>query len=182
MVEQQTKDEKWIFDQSHSSAEFSVRHMMISNVNGRFDHMEGFIIGNPETLHLAKAEVIIKTASVNTRDEKRDGHLRSEDFFHSEKFPDLKFVSKRVEKLSGDSYNIYGDLTIRGVTKEVRLKGTLEGVIKDPYGKTRMGITVEGEINREEFGLKWNSVLETGGVMVGNRVKLTVHAEAVREE
>jgi polyisoprenoid-binding protein YceI len=156
--------------------------MMISNVNGRFDHMEGYIVGNPDALHIAKAEVKIRTASVNTRDEKRDGHLRSPDFFHSEKFPELKFVSKRVEKLSGDSYNIYGDLTIRDVTKEVKLKGTLEGVIKDPYGKMRMGITVEGEINRDEFGLKWNSVLETGGVMVGNRVKLTVHAEAVKEE
>jgi polyisoprenoid-binding protein YceI len=181
MVEQST-DSKWIFDQAHSSAEFSVRHMMISNVTGRFDHIEGYIIGNPDALHLAKAEVSIKTESVNTRDAKRDQHLRSEDFFHSEKFPELKFVSVKVEKLSGDSYTIFGKLTIRGVTRDVKLRGTLEGVIKDPYGKTRMGVTVEGEINREEFGLKYNSILETGGVMVGNTVKLSVHAEAVKQE
>lgn len=181
MVEQKT-DSKWIFDQSHSSAEFSVRHMMISNVTGRFDHIEGFVIGNPEALHLAKAEVSIKTESINTRDAKRDQHLRSEDFFHSEKFPELKFVSDKVEKVSGNSYSIFGKLTMRGVTKPVKLKGTFEGVIKDPYGKTRMGFTVEGEINREEFGLKYNSILETGGVMVGNIVKLSVHVEAVSQE
>ncbi|MEM0158574.1 MAG: YceI family protein [Thermoplasmataceae archaeon] len=181
MEQEIQKKTRWVFDKSHSSAEFSVRHMMISNVNGRFNEMDGFITGTPEDLEHAYAEVVIKAASVDTRDPQRDGHLKSPDFFDVNKYPEIRFVSKRIKKLSKDQYSIVGDLTIRGVTKEVELKGTFEGSLKDPWGKTRMGITVEGQIDREDWGLKWNTILETGGVLVGNKVKITVHVEAVNQ-
>src|SRR5579875_680756 len=181
-MEQETqKLTKWVFDKAHSSAEFSVRHMMISNVNGRFNEMEGTIYGSPDNLENAVAEVVIKAASVDTREPQRDNHLRSADFFFAEKYPEIGFRSKKIRKISEDEYKILGDLTIRGVTKEVELKGTFEGSLKDPYGHIRMGITVEGQIDREEWGLKWNSGLETGGIMVGNKVKITVHVEAIQQ-
>ncbi|OWP57093.1 MAG: hypothetical protein B2I17_02740 [Thermoplasmatales archaeon B_DKE] len=172
----------WTVDQSHTTVEFSVRHMMISSVKGFFEKVEGEITGSPEKLQDGHAHIRILTGSVSTRDQTRDGHLKSPDFFYSEKYPSMDFVTTEITGKTGNEYLIKGKLTIRDVTKEVTLDGEMEGTIKDPYGNNRFGFSAEGEINREDFGLKWNSVLETGGVMVGTKVKISIHIEAVEKK
>ena len=175
-------EETWKMDQVHSSVEFSVRHMMISNVKGHFKKFDVVFTGSPDNLEASKVRVEIDPLSITTDEEKRDAHLRSPDFFEADKYRSLTFESTKIKHLSDEDYEISGNLSIRGINKEVKLRGTFEGKIKDPYGNERFGATVTGEIIREEFGLKWNSVLETGGVMVGSKVKFEVHVEMVLSE
>ncbi|MGC8516056.1 MAG: YceI family protein [Thermoplasmata archaeon] len=169
----------WKQDLAHSSAEFSVRHMMISNVKGKFKVFEVNFEGDTNDLEHSKVKVRIDPQSIDTGEEKRDAHLRSPDFFSTETVKNIYFESSAIKKVSDDDYEIRGTLNIRGIKKDIPLKGTFEGRIKDPYGFERFGATVTGEIVREEFGLKWNSVLETGGVMVGSKVKFEIHVEMV---
>lgn len=181
-METQETTRNWIVDQSHTTVEFSVRHMMISSVKGFFEKVEGEVAGNPENLEGVKAHMRIQTGSVSTRDTARDDHLKSQDFFFSEKYPAMDFTTTDIKRREGNEYLIKGDLTIRDITREVVLNGEMEGTIRDPYGNNRFGFSAEGELNRDDFGLKWNSILETGGVMVGSKVKISIHLEAIEKK
>ena len=170
----------WNIDASHSIAEFAVRHMMVSTVKGRFGQLEGAIEGDEANPAASSVRATIDVASIDTHDEQRDAHLRSDDFFNAEKYPHITFVSKRVERVADERYRVFGDLTIRDVTKEVELDTELEGQVRDPYGNMRAGFTATTQINRRDFGVNFNAALETGGVIVGDKVKITLHIEAVR--
>jgi polyisoprenoid-binding protein YceI len=168
----------WNVDPSHSSVEFQVKHMGIATVKGFFSDFEGSLdVAEDGTI---KAGGSVKAASVNTRAGQRDEHLRSADFFDAENHPQLRFESKAVEQLDEQSYRITGDLTIRGVTREVEFHALTQGVDQDPWGNTRIGLEVAGEVDREEFGLTWNQVLESGGVLVGRKVKILLDLSAVK--
>ena len=170
----------WNLDTTHSSLEFAVKHMVIASTKGRFTDYDVDADVDLTNLANSKATVRINAASIDTRDEKRDGHLRSADFFDVENNPYITFVSKRLEPKGGDDYKIVGDLTIRGVTKEVVLDGEVTGPVKDPWGGTRVGLSANGKINRKQFGLNWNAALEAGGLLVGDDVKLNIDTELVQ--
>ncbi len=171
----------WTIDPVHSIAEFAVRHMMVSTVKGRFRSMEGSITLDEERPERSSVVATIDVASVDTAEPDRDAHLRSDDFFNAERFPKMTFRSTRVELQGEDRARVYGDLTIRDVTREVALDVEFEGRAKDPWGNERIGFSATTELDRKEFGLRWNQVLETGGVVVGDRVKVSLHVEAVRQ-
>ncbi len=167
-------------DSSHSSAQFSVRHMMISNVKGEFSNVRGTIVYDPENLGNSSIEAVIDVSSINTREPSRDAHLKSADFFDVAKYPTLAFKSKRIWK-KGDELQASGDLTMHGVTREVVL--AIEGPTpeaKDPWGNIRFGASATAKLNRKDFGLVWNQALETGGVLVGDAVAITLDIEAVK--
>lgn len=171
----------YTIDPAHSAVHFSVRHMMLSNVRGEFTRLSGTIKFDPADPAHSSIEASIETASISTRDEKRDGHLKSADFLDVEKFPAITFRSKQIT-VGNDDAKVTGDLTIHGVTREVTLD--IEGPsveVKDPWGKQRVGATATTKLNRKDFGLTWNAALETGGVMVGDEVKVTIDIEAVRD-
>jgi polyisoprenoid-binding protein YceI len=172
---------KWVMDASHSLVEFSVKHMMIANVKGRFSKFEGTIDADPANLAAASLNVTVDAASIDTRDEQRDGHLRSADFFNVTEYPTLTFVSKSVQPQGGEEYLLVGDLTMHGVTKEVAFQLTFEGQGKDPWGNERIGFSAETKVNRKDFGLEWNAALESGGVLVGEQVKISIQVEAVKQ-
>jgi polyisoprenoid-binding protein YceI len=171
---------KWNIDASHSTAEFSVRHMMITNVKGRFGTLEGTVEYDPAHPELSKFEATIDAASIDTRDEKRDAHLRSADFFDVENNPKLTFKSREIKK-TADGFTAVGDLTMRGVTKPITLE--IEGPTepnKDPWGNTRIGASAHAKINRKDWGLNWNAALEAGGVLVGETVKISLEVSLVQ--
>jgi polyisoprenoid-binding protein YceI len=170
----------WNIDASHSIAEFSVKHMMISTLKGRFGTLEGAIEGDASDPLAASVTASIEVASITTNDDARDTHLRSDDFFNAEKFPLITFASKRIERVDAENYGVVGDLTIRDVTKEVLLDTEFEGQVRDPWGNLRAGFTATTQINRSDFGVSFNGLLETGGVIVSDKVKITLHIEAVR--
>jgi polyisoprenoid-binding protein YceI len=172
----------WTIDKSHSSVEFSVRHMMVSSVKGRFTDYEVEAKIDPDNLEESHATVRIKPESIDTRDEQRDGHLRSDDFFGAEQYPEIVFQSREID-LDGKNgdVRITGDLTVRDVTRPITLKGEVVGPLKDPWGNDRVGLSVEGQLNRKEYGLNWNTALEAGGVLVGDKVKLSIDAEFVKQ-
>ena len=176
------KETTWLSDSSHSEIEFSARHMMISTVKGNFGKFSIEAHGSEKSPENASVVVVIDPSTINTREPDRDNHLKSPDFFEIEKYKEIRFQSTSITEKSEGKYAIKGNLTIRDVTKEITFEGDLEGIIKDPYGKTRAGITVTGEIVREEFGLKWNMVIEAGKFMVGSRIKFTAHAEMIVQE
>ncbi len=167
----------WTIDKAHSAMEFSVKHMMISTVRGKFEDFDGEIIGDADDFSTMKAKVVVKAKSIATGNQDRDNHLRSDDLFASEKFQDITFVTKKINA-KGEDLEVVGDLTIRGITKEATLKGEHSGVITDPYGNLRFGLTASTTINRQDFGVKWNMVLEGGGLMVGDKVNLSISMEA----
>ena len=177
-----TQTTKWTIDPTHAEVGFSVRHMMIATVRGRFGAVTGSVIVDEQNPQNSKVDVTIDARSVDTRQEMRDNHLRSPDFFDVEQFPALHFVSKRID---GDprkrDFRVIGDLTIRGVKREVELKATLEGEGKDPWGNERAGFSASGKLNRTDFGLHWNQALETGGVLVSDEVKLAIDVELVKQ-
>lgn len=172
---------KWVLDPAHSLIEFSVKHMMIANVKGRFSGVEGVIYADLPDLTTAEIEVTVDAASINTAEPQRDQHLRSADFFDVEQYPRLTFKSKKIERAGGGEYKLTGDLTIHGVTKEVVFDATFEGQGKDPWGNERAGFSAETKIDRKDFGLQWNAVLETGGILVGDQVKISVQIEAIKQ-
>jgi polyisoprenoid-binding protein YceI len=169
----------WSFDNSHSSIGFSVRHLMISKVRGHFNQWGGTFDYDEKDPTRSKLSVRIDAASIDTRDEKRDAHLRSPDFFDVEKFPALTFESTKVER-DGDDFVVTGDLTIHGVTRAVQLKVESLGATKDPWGGYRAGFSASTSVNRKDFGLTWNAALETGGVVVGEKIEIGIEIEAVR--
>ena len=173
----------WIIDPSHSAIEFSVKHMMIATVKGHFEKFEGKIVADPENLTGGSAEVEIDAASIDTRTQDRDQHLRTADFFDVENFPKITFRSTEIEAKPGQSgeYRLSGELTIRDVTRPVTLDVTYQGHGKDPWGGERIAFSAKGSVNRKDFGLNWNTLLETGGVLVGDQVNLSIDVEAVRQ-
>jgi polyisoprenoid-binding protein YceI len=171
----------WEIDASHSQATFAVKHMMISTVKGHFNVLSGSLHIDEQNPANSWVEAQVETASIDTRDAQRDGHLRSPDFFDAEKYPAITFKSTKVEHVEGDEYKVTGDLTIRDVTKPVVLKAEYSGQTKDPWGNTRAGLAATGKIDRTEFGMTFNSVLETGGVMVSNDVKVEIDLEAINK-
>lgn len=172
---------KWTVDPTHSSIDFSVKHMMISKVKGTFKNFNADITADASDLTTATIDFRIDISSVDTRNEDRDGHLKSGDFFDTENHPHMTFKSTEITRKSADEYNVNGDLTLRGVTKPVTFTATFEGEGKDPWGNHKAGFTAEGKINRKDFGLTYNSTLETGGVLIGEEVKVNVELQAAKE-
>ena len=172
----------WTIDPQHTHVDFSVRHLMIATVKGRFGEVEGTVTFDPTDARDAKVDVKIAAASIDTRVTDRDNHLRSADFLDVENHPAIRFTGSRVEKLGNDRYRLTGALTIRGVTREVPLEVELQGTVKDPWGNEKAGYSATGVINRHDFGLNWNAALETGGVVVGAEVKITLEGELVRQQ
>ena len=172
----------WTIDPSHSEVGFAVKHMMISSTKGRFSDIQGAITLDERDLGRSRVEVAIGVASIDTRDEKRDGHLRSGDFFDAERWPTMTFRSTGVEPLRGDRLRITGDLTIRGVTRQVVFEAEQTGRGTSPWGTEVIGFSADTKINRKDYGLTWNVALETGGVLVGDEVKVHLDVEAVKSE
>ena len=173
----------WQVDTDHSSFEFNVRHLMVSNVKGDFGKMiTGIIHFDDQDISNLKAEVVLDAASINTRHAKRDDHLRGADFFDITRYPTITFVSKQVTKNGPDRLRVTGDLTMRGVTREVLLD--VQGPapeVKDTAGRFRRGFSATGKVNRKDFGITWNRVLDTGGVAIGDEVDIIVEVELIRK-
>ena len=172
---------RWNIDPTHSTAEFSVRHLMITNVKGRFGALSGVVNYSPEKPEAISIEATIDATSIDTRDEKRDGHLKSADFFDVEKFPTISFKSTSVKAKSKNEFDVTGDLTMHGVTKKVTLPVTFGGQAKDPWGNTRAGFDIETTLDRKDYGIVWNKALDSGGVMLGDDVKVAINLEAVKK-
>ncbi len=170
----------WQIDQSHTNVMFSVRHMMITKVRGAFEKLEGTVELDAKHPENTRVEINVETASVNTRDEKRDAHLRSPDFFNSEAFPLMSFKSKRVELVDESHAKLTGDLTIRDITREVSLDVEFNGMLKNPWGMTSAGFNAGARINRKDWGLTWNLALETGGVLVSDDVDMSIELELIQ--
>jgi polyisoprenoid-binding protein YceI len=171
----------WNIDPAHSVAEFKVKHMMISNVKGQFSKVQGALTIDESDLVNSRVEASIEAASIHTRDEQRDAHLKSADFFHVESFPTLSFKSTGVRVVRDGELSVEGDLSIRGVTRKVVF--AVEGPTppaKDPWGNTRIAVSATTKINRKDFGLTWNAALETGGILVGDDVTITLDAQFVK--
>jgi polyisoprenoid-binding protein YceI len=181
LVQPQTSTTTWNLDPAHTVAEFKVKHMMIANVKGHFSNVSGVLIRDESDPANDRVEATIEAASIETRNEQRDGHLKSADFFHVEKFPTLHFKSTGISVVGDGELSVEGDLTIRGVTRKVRF--AVEGPTppaKDPWGSTRIGVSASTKINRKDFGLTWNAALETGGILVGDEVTITLDAQFVK--
>lgn len=170
----------WQIDSAHTSAQFAVRHLMIATVKGTFGDITGSVSFDPDRGGDVAVDVQIPVATVNTRAEQRDAHLRSADFFDAEKHPMMTFKGKRVDGNVAAKFRLIGDLTIRGITREIVLDVTNEGSGRDPWGNERIGFTATGKLNRLDYGLKWNVALEAGGVTVGDEVRITIDVEIMR--
>ena len=172
---------KWIIDPTHSEIQFKIRHLMITNVTGSFGKFNAEIEWGDQDFSSSKISFTAEVDTISTNNEQRDGHLKSADFFDTAKNPTVTFVSTKLDKVSGEEYTLYGNLTMHGVTKPIKLNVEHGGVITDPWGHIRTGFTIEGKINRKEFGLEWNSPTETGGFVLGEEVKLHANAEFVKQ-
>jgi polyisoprenoid-binding protein YceI len=167
-------------DPAHLTVGFVARHLMVSKVRGSFGEVSGSIVIGEDPL-ASSVEVAIKTASITTGQADRDTHLRSADFLDVEAYPEMIFKSTKVVPVGGNEFTVVGNLTVHGVTNEVQLDVEFEGVAKSPWGQEVIGFTATGEIDREAFGMTWNAALETGGVLVGKKIKLEIEAEAIRQ-
>jgi polyisoprenoid-binding protein YceI len=173
----------WDIDSAHTLVEFSVKHMMFTTVKGRFSEVRGTITCPDEAdPSCASVEATLDTASINTGDEKRDAHLRSADFLDVEHYPTITFKSTRVERAGQDEMRVIGDLTIRGVTHQVALATTYNGRGKNPWGKDVAGFTAETQLNRKDYGLQWNVALESGGLLVGDKLNVLIEVQAIKQE
>jgi polyisoprenoid-binding protein YceI len=170
----------WKIDNAHSMIQFSVRHMMISKVRGQLERFSGDINLNEAVPAETTVNVQVETASINTREPQRDAHLRSADFFDSEKFPNMTFKSKRVEVLDDHHARLTGDMTIKDVTRQMTLDVQYVGSAKSPWGMTSFGFAASGRINRKDWGLNWNKALETGGFLVGDDIDLEIELELIQ--
>ena len=175
------KSERWEIDGSHSGIHFSVRHLVIAKVRGQFSRWTGTVLVPDGDFSRATVKVAIDASSIDTGVADRDAHLKSPDFFDVERFPDLTFTSRRIEPATNDRFRVSGELTIKGVTRVVTLDVEDAGRAKDPWGNERAAFTGKTSLDRKDFGLTWNQVLETGGVMVGDRIDIEIEVEAVRQ-
>ncbi len=171
----------WEIDASHSQATFSVKHMMVSTVRGHFNVLSGHLHIDEQNPQNSWVEAQVDAASIDTRDERRDGHLRSADFFDVQTYPTITFKSTRVEHISGNEYNVTGDLAMHGVTRPVTLKAEYFGQGKNPWGLTVAGLSAKTKINRKDWGLNWNQTLETGGWLVSEDVTIEIDLETVQK-
>ena len=171
---------KWTIDPTHSEVGFKVKHMMFTNVSGQFDTYDATITTEDFDFTTSKIEFSANIDSINTGNSDRDNHLKSADFFDAEKNPKLTFVSSSLVK-KGDDHELTGELTINGITKTVKLETEVSGLLKDPWGNTKVGLNATGKINRTDFGLTWNSALETGGVLVSEEVKLNIELQFLQQ-
>ncbi len=176
-----TANQRFDIDPSHTTVEFVVKHMMIAKVRGRFTKVTGTIDVPAGSSIPVAIEAAIDPASIDTREEQRDAHLKSPDFLNAEQYPEIAFKSTRIEG-SGDAFKTYGSLTIHGTTRDVVLDTTFEGRGGDPWGNDRIGYEAHGKISRKDYGLAWNQALETGGVLVGDEVKIELNVEAVAQK
>lgn len=174
-----TSAKKWAIDPTHSEITFRARHLMISNVKGEFTKFDATI--NGEDFTKSTVSVNIEASSITTNNDDRDTHLKSPDFFEVEKYPAITFVSTSFKKVDDDEYKLVGDLTIKETTKEITLDAEFGGFMKDPYGNEKAGFSVEGKLNRKDFGLNWNAALEAGGVMVGDEIKISAEVQFVKQ-
>jgi polyisoprenoid-binding protein YceI len=177
----QTSTTTWNIDPAHSVADFKVKHMMISNVRGQFGKVSGVLTLDESDLTKSRVEALIEAGSIETRDAQRDAHLKSADFLHVEKFPTLSFKSTRISLVRDGELSAEGELTIRGVARKVQF--SVEGPTpptKDPWGNTRVAVSATTKINRKDFGLTWNTALETGGILVGDEVTINLDVEFIK--
>lgn len=172
---------KWALDPAHSEVQFKVKHLVISTVTGTFNVFGGEIETDNEAFENAKISFSVDTNSIDTNQADRNAHLKSDDFFSTEKYPTMNFVSTSFKKVSGNEYKLVGDLTIRDTTKLVELDAELGGIMVDPYGNTKAGFEVNGKINRKDFGLTWSAVTEAGGVVVSDEVKLQINVQFAKQ-
>ena len=166
----------WTIDSTHSEIAFKVKHMMISTVTGYFENFQANAKSDGENFHNASIEFTAKTDSINTKNKDRDAHLRSDDFFNSEQFPEMRFASK-----SFNGEQLIGDLTLKGLTKEITLHAELNGIAVDPYGQTKAGFEISGEINRKDYNLTWSTVTEAGSIVVSDKVKLVIDVQFIKQ-
>lgn len=171
---------KWAVDPTHTSVDFSIKHMMIANVKGSFKSFDAVIEADPTDLTTATIQFTIDLSSVDTRNEDRDNHLRSADFFDVENHPSMTFNATKIINNGDDEYDVTGEMSIHGITKTETFTVNYEGSGKDPWGNEKVGFTVEGAIKRSDYGLTWNSALETGGVLVGDKVKISLDVQAAK--
>ncbi len=169
--------QKWALDASHSEVQFKVKHLVISTVTGTFKVFSGELESYGDDFEGAKVKFSVDLKTIETNNADRDAHLKSDDFFAVEKFPTMDFISTAFKKISDSEYELTGDLTIRDVTKSVKLKAEYGGAIVDPWGQNKIGFEVEGKINRKDFGLTWSAVTESGGLVVSDDVKLNINVE-----
>lgn len=174
-------EKRWTIDPAHSEILFKVKHLVISTVTGSFGEFSGEATTPEDTFEDGKISITIKAASISTNNEQRDGHLKGADFFETEGFPDITINTTSIKKIDDDEYAIVADVTMRGVTKTIEFKGEYGGQAKDGYGNTKVGLEVTGRINRKDFGLNWNAVLETGGLTVSEEVKLTGNLQFIEQ-
>ncbi|GEO08383.1 YceI family protein [Segetibacter aerophilus] len=172
---------KWSLDPTHSEIGFKIKHLMISNVSGNFNKFDVQVETNGDNFENANVTANIDVASINTNNEQRDAHLRNADFFEVEKHPEITFTSTKVERVDDDTFNLYGNLIIKETTKPVKLSVEYSGVAKDPWGNVKAGFTINGKINRKDFGINYNAVLETGGVMLGEELKVNGEIQLVKQ-
>ncbi|NGP89510.1 YceI family protein [Fodinibius halophilus] len=172
----------WKIDPTHSEIQFKVKHLVISTVTGSFGSFEGSLEVDGEQLEGADIQFKADINSIDTNNEDRDEHLKSDDFFNAEEYPKLAFSSTAFEKKGSDTYRLIGDLTIRGNTKTVELEAVHGGTVQDPYGQTKAGFEITGTINRKEFGLEWDAVTEAGNIVVGEEIKLQLNVQIVEQE
>lgn len=172
---------EWKIDHSHSNVTFEITHMVVATVTGKFEQFDGTIKSDADDFTDASINFQIETASINTNNEKRDDHLRNDDFFDADNNPYITFRGKKMEKKSGNNFSLTGDLTMNNVAREVELDVRFNGTIKDPWGGTRAGFRVTGELNRYDFDLTWNNTLEAGGLLVGENVELRVNLELIKQ-
>lgn len=180
LLHAQTPKTTWNLDKAHSSVHFSVAHMVISEVEGKFTDFNADLKADKPDFTDANGTFTVALKSVNTDNDKRDEHLRSSDFFDAEKYPNMTFTIKKFVKVKDKSYKLTGDLTLHGITKTITLDAKFGGIIKDPYGMTRTGLKVTGKINRYDFGLKYNKAMEAGGVLIGQNVKININIELTK--
>lgn len=171
---------KWVLDPTHSELQFKVKHLMITTVTGHFGVLESEVTTEDNDFSTAKISFKADVDSINTGNEQRDGHLKSDDFFSAEKYSHLVFESTQIEKKNEEEFTIHGNLTIREVTLPISLKAELGGIAKDPWGNLKAGFTVSGVINRKDFGLTWNAVTESGGLLVSEDVRLAAEIQYVK--
>jgi polyisoprenoid-binding protein YceI len=175
-----SNNSSWNIDTTHSGINFSIRHMVVSKVRGRFTKYSGVLKLDENDLTQSVVEASIDAASIDTGTAQRDDHLRSADFFDVEKYPELRFRSTRLQRVAEDRYQVTGELTIRDTTREVTLDVEYGGRAKDPWGNDRVGFIARTSLDRKDFGLKWNQALEAGGVLVGDRVEIELEVQAVK--
>lgn len=171
----------WTIDPTHSEIGFKVKHMMFTNVSGKFNQFEATIENQDEAFETSKINFSTDVNSVDTSNTDRDNHLKSADFFDADNFPKLTFTSTEIQKITDGEYKISGDLTIKDVTKNISFETEYSGFMKDPWGNTKIGLSLNGKINRKDFGLTWNAALETGGVLVGEDIKLIAEVQFVKQ-